>query len=52
MFLNEINAGDVDKMMKESEAMRALIKEQTNRDKDFALQASVEIDETCLNGGI
>ena len=52
VFLNEINAGDVDKMMKESEAMRALIKEQTNRDKDFALQASVEIDETCLNGGI
>lgn len=47
VFLNEINAGDVDKMIKESKALKAFVDENTQ------LNLTAEpIDETCLNGGV
>jgi hypothetical protein len=47
VFLNEVNAGDVDKMIKESKAVKAFIAENTQ----LNLTAD-PIDKTCLNGGI
>ncbi len=46
VFLNEVNAGDVDKMLKESKAMKAFIQE--NIQQDFNV---FPIDDSCLNGG-
>lgn len=48
VFLNEVNAGDVEKMLKESKAMQAFIGEQ----EDMNIYMPEPIDETCLNGGI
>ena len=52
VFLNEINAGDVDKLLKEAEATKAFMASQDDLEKDLAMAASVPIDETCLNGGL
>jgi hypothetical protein len=52
VFLNEVNAGDVDKMVKESVAVKAFLAEQDDWEKALALERSVPIDDTCLNGGI
>ena len=52
VFLNEINAGDVDKLLKEAEATKAFMASQDDLEKDLAMAASIPIDETCLNGGL
>ena len=52
VFLNEVNAGDVDKLLKESEATRAFLAEQDDWEKTLALERALPIDDTCLNGGI
>ena len=48
VFLNEVNAGDIDKMLKETTALKAFMKEQL----DINLNAEKPIDESCLNGGV
>ena len=52
VFLNEVNAGDVDKMMKESAATKAFLAEQDDWEKALAVERAIPIDDTCLNGGI
>ena len=52
VFLNEVNAGDVDKMVKESVATKAFLAEQDDWEKALALERNIPIDETCLNGGV
>jgi hypothetical protein len=47
VFLNEVNAGDVDKMLKENVSMKAFIRENSR----LVLDTS-PIDDTCLNGGV
>ena len=52
VYINETNAGDIDKLLKEEEARRAFVEGQDELEKMLAAGASVEIDETCLNGGV
>jgi len=52
VFLNEVNAGEVDKMMRESEATKAFLAEQDDWEKALAMERALPIDDTCLNGGI
>ena len=48
VFLNEVNAGDVEKMIKEAKSIEALTKEQ----EKMNIYTAEPIDETCLNGGL
>jgi len=52
VLINEINAGDVDQLLKEEEARRAFVEGQDDIEKMVAAGASLKIDETCLNGGV
>ena len=52
VYINEANAGDIDKLLKEEEARRAFADSQNEMEKVLAAGASVKIDETCLNGGV
>lgn len=51
VFINEVNAGDVDKMLQESDAVKAFM-DDDDWEKEIALAFSVPIDDTCLNGGM
>lgn len=52
VLISEVNAGDVDQLLKEEEAKRAFVEGQDDIEKMVAAGANVKIDETCLNGGI
>ncbi|MDY6407797.1 MAG: hypothetical protein SPL08_03740 [Pseudomonadota bacterium] len=52
VYINEANAGDVDKLLKEETARRAFVDGQNDLEKMLAEGENVKIDETCLNGGI
>lgn len=52
VYLNEANAGEVDKMMKEEQARRAFLAEDHAMEDMLAAIASVKIDDSCINGGI
>ena len=52
VYITEVNAGDIDKMMKEEEARRTFIDGQDDLEKMIAEGNRTKIDETCLNGGV
>ena len=52
VFLNAANAGEVDKMMSETQAATVLMQGRDELDKMLASSVAQPIDETCLNGGV
>ena len=52
VYINEVNAGDIDQMMEDEAKRRAYIEGEDTLEKMLAAAAEVKIDETCLNGGI
>ncbi|MBQ7413628.1 MAG: hypothetical protein IJV07_05105 [Alphaproteobacteria bacterium] len=52
VFLNGANAGEVDKMMKETQAAAVMMQGRDELEKMLAASAAQPIDETCLNGGV
>ena len=52
VYLNEANAGEVDKMIREEKARRAFIEENHDLEDMLSAIASVPIDDSCINGGI
>ena len=52
VYINEVNAGDIDKMLAEEKARKAFFDGRNELEKMVAAGASLKIDETCLNGGV
>lgn len=52
VFINEISAPNVDKMLKENKATEAFTQVRQEWDKLMAADVLVPIDDTCLNGGV
>ncbi len=52
VFLNEMNAGDVQRLLAENTSTQALLDARSEWEKTLGVGQEIEIDDTCLNGGI
>jgi hypothetical protein len=52
VFLNEMNAGDVQRLLSENTSTQALLDARSEWEKTLETGKEVEIDDTCLNGGV
>ena len=52
VYINEVNAGEIDKMMKEQKAREAFFNQPSLLENRLAQAMVMPIDDTCLNGGV
>ena len=52
VFINEVSAGEVDKLLKEEKARAAFFDRPNPLEARLAKAGAKQIDETCLNGGV
>ena len=52
VFINDVSAGEVDKLLKEHEAREAFFNQPSTLESSLAEAEATPIDETCLNGGV